>query len=138
MIGSLVDVVHVAGNRIPVEVVDESEEGEEDVTTSKTKLQESASEPIIELPESPSPPPQTNEEHVSDTEQEEPQNNGRRSNAVPSVSRSTNPLGVLPRNPIRTHQASPLATMRAPGSSMRRFAISLVWQTNLDNYVNCS
>lgn len=87
-----------------------------------------ATEPIIELPESPSPPPV--EEDQDDDKEDGVGNNtsGRTEDSSVGVGSSSstilspNPIGVQPRKPIRTHQSSPLATTSRPGHSMKRFA----------------
>lgn len=88
-------------------------------------------EPIIELPESPSPPEDDQDEEASDNNKHKEQRHEESSRRVEQHSpdannsihqpRSTNPLGVQPRKPIRTHQSSPLATMARPGHSKKRF-----------------
>lgn len=116
--------------RRPVDV----EEEEDEVTGGDGDARND--EPIIELPESPSPPPEAND---SDDEQETAVQDSRAEEQGPgrvvdgesghgSDNQHRNPLGVQPRKPIRTHQASPLATMshsNRPGHSMKRFAEQL-------------
>lgn len=94
--------------------------------------EDNPSEPIIELPESPSPPP----EPVLDDEDEEEEKhnaadkrpdskhkeeNGSVGSSSKTVRARDNILGVQPRKPIRTN---PLATMGRSGSghSTKRFA----------------
>lgn len=118
--------------RRPVDVEDE-----EEVTGGEREVGNSGNdEPIIELPESPSPPPEAND---SDDEQETAVQDSRAEEQGPSRvvdgesghgsdNQHRNPLGVQPRKPIRTHQDSPLATMshsNRPGHSMKRFAEQL-------------
>lgn len=91
-------------------------------------------EPIIELPESPSPPADINEHENGDNQLDKGAQATRAEGAGVSVQlgnggggdcgnggRNISPLGVQPRKPIRTHQASPLATMTRPGHSMKRW-----------------
>lgn len=122
--------------RKPVEVVEEEEDEEEE------EGGEGATEPIIELPESPQPEEdkdggdvaQEKERFagdgvtgVSSRAEESPGVPGDKYGQTAGRARHSNPLGVHPRPPIRTHQASPLATMtrRPGGHSMKRFAFSV-------------
>lgn len=91
-------------------------------------------EPIIELPESP-PPQRTgsdDEEERREAEAEEQEEQAiNYSGRVEDVSNApgqfvqthghASGLGAKPRKPIRTHQASPLATMGRSGHSTKRF-----------------
>ena len=92
--------------------------------------EQETTEPIIELPESPSPPPVADDEDLDRSEVVEEvvdKSQSRRRVDVEEVVRTNgsagrerpNPLGVHPRKPIRTHQASPLATNGA-GHSRKR------------------
>lgn len=114
--------------RRPVDV-----EEEDEVTGGEGDARDDHDEPIIELPESPSPPPEANDNdddqepdvQCNRAEEESPGRVADGESGDGNNIRHRNPLGVQPRKPIRTHQASPLATMshsNRTGHSMKRFA----------------
>lgn len=122
----------------PIEVVDDDDDDDEEEADRDDDG--GVTGPIIELPESPAPPSPKDEaegegdadtpnvEDLKDEDGEDGGGGGRvnsrsaeTSNPVrESLARPTaqNPLVIQPRKPIRTHQASPLAS----GHSIRRFA----------------
>lgn len=96
--------------------------------------EEHPSEPIIELPESPSPPP----EPVSNDDDEEEEDNGgvkcheqKEENVSSESARVGNILGVQPRKPIRAHHA----TTGRSGHSTKRFGSLFVQQRSPLTYL---